>query len=71
MAREAKLFGKYNDFALLVFGFALTGLLGAAIQERSWAYQHGLTNCEADRATSEKVFEDISALAPPSIPGIS
>jgi hypothetical protein len=63
---ESKLFGRYHDLILLIVGFILTGYFGTrlseSIQDRSWKEQHALTSCEADRAESEKVFQEVSTL---------
>ncbi|MGH7459920.1 MAG: hypothetical protein ACREMA_02685 [Longimicrobiales bacterium] len=60
MSSNAKLFGKYNDLALLIIGFLLTTVVGWILQHRSWSHQHELQQLEADRKTAEAVVSELS-----------
>jgi hypothetical protein len=65
-AATGKLFGKYHDVLLLLFGFFLTtivgGYLGAKYQERAWAHDLAAKRYDAQLDAASKVFDDISRL---------
>lgn len=61
-----KLFGKYQEVAILFLGFLLTtvvgGFLGAWFQARSWAHEHSVQLCESEREMAIKGKDNLSDL---------
>src|ERR1700692_4860547 len=58
-----KLFGKYQEVAMLVLGFLLAtvvgGLLGTWFQKRSWVHEHSIQLCESDREAAIKRSDNL------------
>ncbi len=61
-----KLFGKYQEIALLTLGFFLTtivgGILGYYFQKRSWEHQHKAMLIETELKAANEVFQELSRL---------
>ena len=61
-----KLFGRYQEITLLLLGFVLTSVVGGSIgawfQRRSWAHEHRVQVCEAERDTMSKGLANLSDL---------
>lgn len=63
---QEKLFGKYQEIAMLLLGFLLTsvvgGFIGTWFQRRSWAHEHLVQVCDAERDTASKGLASLSDL---------
>jgi len=66
MNAEDKLFGKYNDLALLFIGFLLTsivgGLIGNFLQQRHWEHQREANLLQSERIAATHVLESCMVL---------
>jgi hypothetical protein len=63
---QEKIFGKYQEIVLLLLGFLLTSVVGAAVgawfQERSWTHEHLVQMCDSESDTRSKGLASLSDL---------